>query len=162
MSSESAKESTVVSLSTLLGLACILAFVAFALGFAIGCSLVRPRPSRGAAIIAAFPLASRLADSGRETEDFFASSLSSRTTQSLEHLIKNERKLTHDTDETPARGNVEKTQEATSRSAAFLVLEVTQTQPEAKEPVAVLKGAFKLLLPLHSESEHSTQRNKFR
>ncbi|CDI82784.1 hypothetical protein, conserved [Eimeria praecox] len=133
---ERERDSDLLSLSTLLGLACIIVFVAFVLGLGVGCALVRTRPSRGKAVLAVLPLTTRVANTGWEKEDGSGPWVDNAgTTPTRENL---------------GTAGVALKQRELTASAPVLTLLIHDTSSQTTKPLAVLKGTFKLLLPLHN------------
>ncbi|KAL8273839.1 hypothetical protein Esti_002162 [Eimeria stiedai] len=150
------QDSSLASVSALLGFACIVLLFAFVSGVAVGSALVRSRPSLGSAIIAVVPDGVHVDKSGWESDsEFSAYSVDSLVllagiTKGEEHATKEH---TVAVDAKPPGGQAGQNVKgvALRKSSAF-VLVLPQERPDPSEPLVVLKGAFTLYLPQHNQS----------
>lgn len=114
--------------------------MAFVVGFGVGCALVRTRPVRGKAVLAVLPLWTRIPNNRWEKEN--RSGLlevdSDPSTPLKERFVTTGSTLR---------------KHSPAANIPLLTLMVDDTAQSESEPLAVLKGAFKLLLPLYNASK---------
>ncbi|OEH75908.1 hypothetical protein cyc_05445 [Cyclospora cayetanensis] len=156
--SKEASNSNAFSLFSLLCFACIMVFLSLALGIAVGCALVRSRPSMGAVTLAVLPLSSLEASVVQESQDIFGANgmSASASGDAAVHTTDSEAASKQGqpeqlTEMRPSTSDSDP-QKNVSNGLATFVLEVLHTQPKAHEPFAVLSGGFRLLLSLYNQS----------
>ena len=156
MSSERDRESNATSLAALLGLTCIILFLAVAFGVAIGCALVHPRPSRGAVTISMLPPGGPAINPGTGSDGLFPLHRMSAAEPVAGRTKSTGNRMTAPTGQpagTSLGSSGSKATGATESSTPTFVLALPQPQPQDHGPYAMLKGTFKLLVSLHNEGK---------
>ncbi|KAL8454271.1 hypothetical protein Emed_000380 [Eimeria media] len=151
------EDSSLVSLSALLGFACIVLLFAFASGVAVGSALVRSRPSLGSAIIAVIPDGVHVDKSGWESDaDLSAYPMDSLVlpagmTKGEDYAI-GEDTAALDAKPRVGRQLAQNVKGAPPEEGSAFVLMLPQNRGDPGQPLALLKGAFTLYLPQHNHS----------